>query len=182
MDGVLANYYALIRKVDDLCSHIGSEFPDQLACKAGCSGCCRHITLAWIEAMALAVALHHLPADEAEAIRLRAQHAKTDGECPLLVEDHCALYDHRPIICRTHGLPILTSDGEGHTIDYCSHNFTGVASIPGSSVIDIERLNTLLDSVNRLFINEFFSSQPEQERLSIAEALLLDLDISGDTT
>lgn len=181
VDDPLANYYALVAKVDELCNRIGKEFPDQLSCAAGCSGCCRHLTLAWVEATALAAAIKRLPANEAEALRFRAQHAKSDGECPLLVDNRCALYEHRPIICRTHGLPILTGDGEERSIDYCPLNFTGATSIPGRAVIDLERLNTLLDSVDTVFINAFFSSHPEPERLTIAEALLLELDVSGDT-
>lgn len=182
MEDALANYYSLVKKVDDLCRQIESHFSDQLACKAGCSGCCRHITLAMVEAMAIVAAIRKLPANEAEAIRLKAQYAKTDEQCPLLIEDRCALYEHRPIICRTHGLPILTGDGSDRSIDFCPHNFKGLTSMPGHSVIDLDRLNILLDSVNTVFINEFFYTKPEQERLSIAEALLLDLDISGDMT
>lgn len=172
----MVNYYAFVAKVDELCSRIQSEFADQLACRVGCSGCCRHISLVWVEAMALATALQALPANEAAAIRLRGEYAETDGECPLLIKDRCALYDHRPIICRTHGLPILTGVGSDQAIDYCRHNFLGVDHLPGNSVIHIEKLNTLLDSVNRLFIAEFLDSVPEQERITIAEALLLEID------
>ncbi|GAM09775.1 flagellin N-methylase [Geobacter sp. OR-1] len=182
MEDVLANYYSLVNKVDDLCRQIETEFSDQLACHSGCSSCCRHITLAWVEAMALATALQKLPPNEVEAIRLRAQYAKPNGPCPLLVDDRCAMYDYRPIICRTHGLPILREEAGKGLIDYCPSNFQGVETLPGNAVIDLDRLNTLLDSINRVFINEFFASKPEQERLTIAEALLLEIDTTGDTT
>lgn len=180
MDDALSNYYQLVSKVDDLCRQIETEFADQLACSAGCSGCCRHISLSWVEAVALATALAKLPPNEAEEIRLRAQSARTDGPCPLLVDDRCALYRDRPIICRTHGLPILTETGAGRSIDFCPHNFTGADSLPGRAVVDLERLNTLLDSVNRLFVNQFFATSPHEERLSIAEAILLEIDTTGD--
>jgi len=180
VDDALSNYFAYVAKVDELCKRIESEFSDQLTCHAGCSGCCQHISLAWVEAVAIATACQRLPADEAEAIRLRARSAEPDGQCPLLINNKCALYHFRPIICRTHGLPILAALGSERSIDYCPLNFTGVSTLPGSSVIDLDRLNTLLDSVNSVFINEIFSVKPEQDRLTIAEAILLDLDISGD--
>jgi hypothetical protein len=77
-------------------------------------------------------------------------------------------------------LPILTVEEGEQSIDYCPNNFKGLDSLPGESVINIDRLNTLLESVNLVFINEFFASKPEQERLTIAEALLLEIDTSGD--
>lgn len=176
VEDALSNYYAFVAKVDELCNRIETEFAGQITCHAGCSGCCRHITLAWVEAMALATALQKLPANEIEAIRLRAEYAQPGGECPLLIDNRCALYDHRPIICRTHGLPILTGEGSHQSIDYCPHNFKGIDILPGASVITLEKLNTLLDSVNRLFIHQFFGSKPEQDRITIAEALLLETD------
>ncbi len=181
MEDALKNYYSLVAKVDELCSRIESDFAQQLTCHAGCSGCCQHISLAWVEAVALATALKRAPANTAEAIRLQAQTARPDGPCPLLLNNHCALYADRPIICRTHGLPILTGCHELKTIDFCPKNFQGTATLPGSAVVDLDRLNTLLDSVNRLFIAELLLTKPYKERLSIAEALLLDIDVSGDT-
>lgn len=177
MEDALKNYYSLVAKVDELCSRIESDFANQLTCHAGCSGCCQHISLAWVEAIALATAFNKLPANTAEAIRLQAQSARADGPCPLLLDNHCALYANRPIICRTHGLPILTGSHEVRTIDFCPKNFQGSETLPGSAVVDLDRLNTLLDSVNRLFITELFSTKPDKERLSIAEALLLDIDV-----
>ncbi len=181
MEDPLNNYYSLVAKIDELCSRIESDFARQISCHAGCSGCCQHITLAWVEAMALATALTKLPAATAEAIRLQAQSAKADGSCPLLLDNRCALYANRPIICRTHGLPILTTDShELQTIDFCPKNFQNSETLPGSAVVDLNRLNTLLDAVNRLFIAELFITKPEKNRLSVAEALLLDIDVSGD--
>jgi Fe-S-cluster containining protein len=181
MEGALSNYYAFVAKVDALCQKIESDFSVKISCHEGCSSCCRHITLVWVEAMALAVGFRQLPPDEIESIGLQAESAKPDGRCPLLVNDRCALYEQRPIICRTHGLPILTTEGGEHSVDCCPRNFTGVESLTGDDVIDLERLNTLLDTVNGVFINEFFNTKPEQERLSVAEALLLEIDISADT-
>lgn len=180
MKEALTNYLALVAKVDELCSRIEGEFADRIACHSGCSGCCRHITLSWVEAVALALALQGCSPTEAAMIRGRANSAGMDGPCPLLADDRCALYESRPIICRTHGLPILTQqDGTGR-VDFCPLNFIGVDSLPGSALLDLDRLNTLLDSINRLFIADAFDEPPTTERLSIAEALLLDLDPTGD--
>jgi Fe-S-cluster containining protein len=176
MDDLLANYNNLVAKVNELCRRIESDCSDQLTCHAGCCDCCRHLTLSWVEAVALSTAVSRLPFLEAEEIRRKAATAPLDGPCPLLSDNICALYACRPIICRTHGLPILTSLNGKQSIDFCPLNFQGIESLPGTAAIDLERLNTLLESVNRLFINSVFDEQPEQERLTIAEALLLDIE------
>jgi uncharacterized protein len=174
--GHLQNYRELRAKIDILCRKIVEEFSAQLACRAGCDGCCRHISLFWVEAVALAAALHELPAAEATRIRALAAGASPDGPCPLLENGLCLLYESRPIICRTHGLPLLALQDGKRTVDFCPENFQGLASLPGSAVIDIDRLNTTLAAINALFVADLFhGSPPGKERLTIAEALELAL-------
>jgi hypothetical protein len=174
---MLHNYRDLVTKVDELCRRIAEKFGPQLACSPGCSGCCRHITLSWVEGFALAKALQELPAAAADEIRSRARSASASSPCPLLADDLCLLYTARPIICRTHGLPLLTSDGAGtRRVDFCPENFRGVATLPGSAVIDLDRLNTALTAINALFVAERFrGTAPATERIPLAEALLLEV-------
>jgi uncharacterized protein len=172
---LLKNYRELVSRVDELCAGITAAFPEEIVCRVGCAGCCRHLTLLPVEAVTLAMALRKLPADQAERIRSMARLATPDGPCPLLANDRCLLYLPRPLICRTHGLPLLTLQGEGRRVDFCPDNFQGVKNLPGSAIIDLERLNTTLVSINALFCREFFpEGQPDRERYTIAEALLLE--------
>lgn len=63
------------------------------------------------------------------------------------------MYDRRPVICRTHGLPLLIR-GEGEERrDCCPKNFVGhsLGDLPGSDLLDLERLNTILVAVNMVF-------------------------------
>ena len=173
---LLKNYRELASRVDELCAGITSAFPEEIVCRAGCAGCCRHLTLLPVEAVTLAVALRKLPPGQADLIRTLARQATPDGPCPLLVDDRCLLYLPRPLICRTHGLPLITLQGEGRRVDFCPENFQGVTNLPGSAVIDLDRLNTALVSINALFCREFFpKGRPDRERYTIAEALLLEL-------
>jgi len=173
---ILSNYQTLVARVDELCTAVTTEFGAQLACRPGCAGCCRHLSLFQVEGIALAAALSALPAAEATHIRGRARLSSPDGPCPLLEDGRCLLYAARPIICRTHGLPLLTSQDGKRNVDFCPLNFQGLDTLPGSAVIDLDRLNTTLTAVNALFVAEFFRGDPpERERLTIAEALLLNL-------
>jgi hypothetical protein len=173
--GLLDNYYEFLAKVGLFCRRVEQEFGAHLACRAGCDGCCRHISLFWVEAVALAKALNGLPSGEAARIRARASGVSPDDPCPLLEDGRCLLYAARPIICRTHGLPLLTIRHGERSVDFCPLNFQGIDSLPGSAVIDLDRLNTALTAINALFVAEFFrGTPPARERISIAEALNIE--------
>lgn len=168
----LRNYRQLVARVDELCARIEGDFREQIVCCLGCDGCCRHLSLFAVEAAALAAALAEAPAALAAEIRERARVATEDGPCPLLKDGACLLYAARPLICRTHGLPLLgRRDGESF-IDYCPENFQGMESLPASAVIDLETLNATLAAVNRLFVKESGGDEARaEERISIALSL-----------
>ena len=53
------------------------------------------------------------------------------------MDDRCSIYDERPLICRTHGLPTLVREpGRPGTVQGCPLNFT-TATPPGRSVLDL---------------------------------------------
>ncbi|HJV34170.1 YkgJ family cysteine cluster protein [Geomonas sp.] len=162
----LENYLALVGRVDELCARSVAGFAEHIVCKAGCDACCRHLSIFAVEAAALREALAALPAAEADAIREKAL-AAPEGRCPLLHDGLCLLYQARPIICRTHGLPLLISREGEKSVDFCPDNFRGLTSIPGSAVIDLERLNEMLAAINALYLQ----SHPGPERLTVAETI-----------
>ena len=173
---ILANYCSLVAKVDILCQGIAREFGACIRCRPGCADCCRHLALFPVEAFALALALQRLPAGTIDELRQRAVQTAVDGPCPLLDEGLCLLYGVRPLICRTHGYPFLTRIDGAASIDFCPRNFTGVSSLPGGAIIDLDQLNTTLAAINVVFCSECPPGiLPAHERLSLAEALLLDL-------
>ena len=169
---LLRNYRDLLARVDLICRGIEAEFGALIACRAGCDGCCRQISFSRVEVAALAAALDDFPPEQAALIRARARDASPAGPCPLLENGLCLLYAARPIICRTHGLPLLTQGEGGPTVDFCPLNFRDLDSLPGRAVIDLDRLNTALVAINALFVAESCqNAPPEKERMTIAEAL-----------
>lgn len=168
----LENYLALVQRVDELCSATHSQFEEEISCRPGCDACCRHLSIFAVEGAALREALSALPPPEAAELLEAASAATPEGPCPLLRNGLCRLYEARPIICRTHGLPLLVNrDGESG-VDFCPENFTGLDKIPGSAVIDLERLNSILTAVNALFLQ----GSPGAGRVTIAQALLAETD------
>jgi len=119
----------------------------------------------------LNAALEALPETSQAAIRRHVAGHSGGERCPLLEDHRCLLYSARPIICRTHGFPIIYTEGRERKVDCCPLNLVdGDQSMPGSAIIDLDRLNTLLVAVNILYLSHA-DDAVQPERLTIAEAL-----------
>lgn len=165
-------YRALVEKVDDFATAVASRRRADLACRPGCAGCCQvWLTVSPVEAEALRSALSRLSGPERQTLAERGQRElerEAQGESPrcamLDPEGRCSVYQVRPLVCRTQGLPLQypagtipeasirgrTSRGE---LTYCPLNFTA-SSPSGADVLDAERVNQMLALVNRRFAEE----------------------------
>lgn len=166
---LLANYQALLTKIEAHTGHIEEKYKDQMACKKGCDTCCKFLSLFPVEALAIAHAFKNLSGTDREMI---IQQLKINLDaCPLLINRECALYSARSIICRTHGYPIfLEKDGES-VVDFCPKNFKETTQFSSKALLNVDQLNTMLSAVNRHFIDMIDSDLPD--RISISEALFL---------
>ena len=169
LQAALDPYRALLDRVDQLAAGIVTEYAGQISCREGCAACCTLQGVLPVEAASLALAWHQLP--EAEAARLRTQLQQVDpgDRCPLLADDRCPLYAARPIICRTHGLPLLVEEPTGTRVDRCPLNFTGLTSLPGNAVVHLERLNSALVAANRHFLATCFAPGSIAERIPLRQ-------------
>lgn len=173
---LLQNYHNLVGKIDALCSGVMTQCADSISCRKGCDSCCRHFSIFWVEAVNLACFVATLPQEQAELLRSKADKLADQDVCPLLLDGACAVYAARPIICRTHGLPILTRSETTQSIDFCPRNFTQADTIPGNLIIDLDTLNNTLVAINALFVSRYFDgSPPPTERIAIADALFLKI-------
>lgn len=165
----LKNYRKLLERVDVLCSDIEKNLCEHITCHAGCSGCCQAISLFPVEAYALQIGLENISQTE-KLLLEQLPLDKTSESCPLIHNNRCLIYNHRPIICRTHGFPILYRDDGKQHIDICPNNRLHDITLSGSDVIDIDRLNTLLVSVNRVFCVEI-GIEPLVDRMTIVDVI-----------
>ncbi len=160
----LAHYDALVAKVDAFAARVTARHARALACRRGCSSCChQHLSVLPVEFARVAEAVRALDDDARAAMAARlaggVARAREDPRCPLLDDaGACRIYTARPLICRTHGLPIqIGAEGaprEGAPRrDVCPLNFTGAVGledVPPEDVLDVDRLNATLVLVDRL--------------------------------
>lgn len=153
----MEQYDQILAKADSHFSRIVAEQPAALQCRRGCSFCCHglfEITPADMVVMMdglrglerparaalaerAAEALERLGHPELEGLpeserRRFFDEVAVDEPCPALSSGGaCVIYSHRPLICRTAGLPVR--DGSDYRGGECDLNFTS------SSKADKER-------------------------------------------
>jgi Fe-S-cluster containining protein len=124
-----------------------------LACRAGCSLCCQqHLSVYAFEFELLAEAVDALSQEAREAIKQRVAVGKKDPRCPLLDDTgRCRVYAVRPLICRSHGLPILV--GPEPSRDVCPLNFNEeprLADLPDADVLNVNSVNAILAVIDHV--------------------------------
>ena len=173
----LEAYRKLISELDQRCEQILKRQKDHIACSKGCAGnCCRiHLSVYTVEAASMALALQQQPKDMRFHIQRKARKSTSFGPCPLLEDGACLMYDARAVICRTHGLPMLTEYRGRRAIGHCEKNFRNLSSIPEEDIIDLGRMNTALRTVNQHFSVKVAHVLPPATHLTMAQALTLKI-------
>jgi Fe-S-cluster containining protein len=181
---VSSAYHKLIKGVDDLAAKLSARYSKHLVCRAGCSGCCHHhLSVFPVEAEEVRKVVEDMP----EQIRVRVEEQareviKREAEgrpvaCPLLLDDRCSIYESRPLICRTQGLPLLieAEDGE-QEVDFCPLNFTAqnaVDDLDEDHLVPLDALNLKLALVNLQHCRETgLSDESSGERIKLAGIIL----------
>ena len=146
-------YDELCGKVDAFHDRVVGAHKDALTCHAGCSQCChQHLSVVPLEWHRIAVAVDSLPTAAREALKTRVHRGRQDPRCPLLDDTgRCRVYAARPMICRTHGLPIRI--GEPPRRDVCPLNFpTGPSldKLDDTVILDVNRVNAMLGLMTQL--------------------------------
>ncbi|MFH0812083.1 MAG: YkgJ family cysteine cluster protein [Pseudomonadota bacterium] len=170
-DDLFDNYQNLFSKVEEFRVDILQTYGEHVLCKYGCTECCQqNLSLFPIEFYFLWQGFTLLPESIKRSLRYRvSQGIGKDSSCLLLHEEGCLLYDFRPIICRTHGLPLSVFDRGQERRDCCPKNFAeySLELLPKRDLLNLERLNTILVAINVVFT---YQAKIESGiRLSMAE-------------
>ena len=206
----MQQYGQLLASVDAWFNRSISLATAGIACKEGCSGCCRglfDITLldacylkqgfdrldkvvqgrvlekvsgrlagarsVWPE-FASPYILNYRPDEEWGMLMPE----EDETPCVLLGEDgRCLVYDHRPMTCRLHGLPLVDLSGEVMDDQWCTMNFINVDPLQMVELryAFVQLFETEL-SLFQLFTVELLTHKFNELDTLIPAALLLDFD------
>jgi len=153
-------YNGLIEKLNNYEERLLQRYGKSINCKKGCAGCCILESVFSIEAYMI----YHYAIDAGIASESFASSAREDS-CILLKDKGCAIYPARPVICRTHGYPLL-ADGK---IDMCPENFKDIKSIDSEYILDLGNVNEAIASINIIFLRETEEKFFSMERISLKE-------------
>lgn len=121
---------ALHAEIERACAPLRARHAERLACRLGCTACCTDdLTVFEVEAERIVFA---------HADLLEHGEPHPPGACAFLAGDGaCRIYDVRPQVCRTQGLPLRwwVEDGEGEIVErrsICELNVAGpeIESLP----------------------------------------------------
>ncbi|MBN1131019.1 MAG: YkgJ family cysteine cluster protein [Chitinispirillaceae bacterium] len=149
---IVARYHQLTAFCTVFWDRVAHALPGQLACRPGCSMCCELRSVNYLEALVIADYCARHPAARSQRNTCSIS-PEPDGSCPFLSRGRCGIYEARPLICRTHGLPLKGRSFREPLSITCPLNFTGVdlEAIDNSLVLDSEKLSDNLARLNAAF-------------------------------
>jgi len=112
---VLGELLTLHAEVDAQIGRVAAPYADKLTCAPGCHDCCRDdLTVFGIEALRIQAFSGRLLEEE--------QPHPTGGCAFLSPEGQCRIYEHRPYVCRTQGMPLRWIEDDHEYRDICPLN------------------------------------------------------------
>jgi uncharacterized protein len=112
----IAEYRKIRASIQQKCTRLHNLHHAHLQCRKGCDSCCINFSVFPVEFFSILTAISSNPPQ---------LNNENHEQCLFLVNQTCQIYEHRPSICRSHGLPILNMDetGEQWELSYCQLNF-----------------------------------------------------------
>ena len=139
------DYRKLVVEVDQSVKDLSEQHKNHMLCKKGCDMCCMDYSVFPVEYMAIKEALNTNEVD---------RHESVDGTCIFLKNHECQIYESRPIICRTHGLPLLFMNDDQWELSACELNFTEFddEEFTEDNTFPQDTFNSKLFMINKQFI------------------------------
>ena len=140
-------YFDLIQRIDANAKRLTTLHGGAITCRPGCTTCCVNLTVFPVELHAIQLAITRA------GVTLDTGAFDPSATCGFLHNDLCRIYPFRPIICRTHGLPILFLDDRSEPtweVSFCELNFKENERLEftDDSLLNIEDINTELARIN----------------------------------
>lgn len=145
-------YRKIVKEIDNLTSHLENEHGKHMKCKNGCDLCCIDFSIFPVEYYSI------LDAIKIENVKPEPE-KKSDNDICLFLKNHsCTIYEQRPVMCRTHGFPLLYANDDGdYELSACELNFTefDFDDFTMENTLQQDKFNSKLFLLNRQFIKGF---------------------------
>ncbi len=170
----LERYRELAARVDAFFARVTARHGHEMQCRPGCDACCRvHPGIPRGEAAEITALVRSLAPGARARLAARAEQPR-DDRCPALEDDgRCAVYAARPLVCRSHGVPVRMRDARSlPVVSSCHLNFVarGPQAADADCVLDQETLSTILHAVDAAYARE--AGVEPGERVELARAIL----------
>ncbi|WP_372751404.1 YkgJ family cysteine cluster protein [Labilibaculum sp.] len=145
------NYRELRNEASEISNKLTKLHQKEMACKKGCSECCMHFSVLPVEYFSILEELKANPPKEYQELNEEAD------DCNFLVNDLCQIYESRPFICRTHGLPLLfmSSEDDNWELSTCPLNFTNFDDFHSENTYSQDTYNSKLFLINQKFVKNY---------------------------
>jgi len=135
-----------------LTTKLEKQHKNHLACKMGCDLCCMDYSIFPVEFYSIREALLE------DDILKNWPFVNDKSSCVFLNDHKCAIYAERPVICRTHGLPLLYMNNNSEwELSACELNFTEfyLDKFTNENTFPQDKYNSRMFLINREFIKDF---------------------------
>lgn len=146
------NYQELRKQVDTLVDELSKTHQNHMKCKKGCDMCCMDYSIFPIEFYFI---LNEL---KTKSVEFTNGKKSKENICVFLRNQVCTVYEQRPFICRTHGLPLLyMSEDSQWELSACELNFTefDFEEFTLENTFEQDKFNSKLFMLNKDFIADF---------------------------
>jgi Fe-S-cluster containining protein len=161
-------YIELRNDIDKMCGKLWNELDNHMQCKAGCSSCCQAFKI-------LPVEFEYIKRNISVS-ELETNQSTDTKSCKFLVNKRCSIYENRPIICRTHGFPLvrLNEEVEEYEVSFCELNFKKfpLENFTSENVLLEDQYNSNLYQLNKKYLKAVNDTSYDVAELIEVNALI----------
>lgn len=168
MANALGRYRKLRDQLDRAVAGLETAHAGKLVCVPGCCSCCTNLSVFSVEFEAIQ--------QDLKLAGITELAFDADASCGFLKNGLCSIYDFRPIICRTHGLPLVflneDLDTPEYNVTFCPKNFSATDDVEFGSenTLDLDELNAELALIQQRYtkemvVQEYLMGRVELRRL-----------------
>ena len=161
---MIQNYITYLKYLNNKLNNFFESQRPYIFCKKGCAKCCKNAQFpySFLEFQYLMTgylkldkSIRDIISDRVDSIKLEKEKFTGDlfrYDCPFLINDECAVYEYRGIVCRTFG---LMENAENNVIKapFCCYQGLNYSNVMENNDISEEKVKNLNLEVEPLAFN-----------------------------